>query len=96
MMLEVYTGRKVYDVDRRPFTQNYFIIGQKLASVIIIICPNRQFFVLGPRGPKQAENMYKISGFLVDFCGFVWVDQRLSTWISGFLSSSCTGFLLCF
>ena len=49
-----------------------------------------------PRGPKRAENVYKISGFLIDFCGFVWVDQSLSTWISGFLSSSCTRFLLCF
>ena len=49
-----------------------------------------------PRSSKRAENVYKISGFLVDFCGFVWVDQRLSTWISEFLSSSCTRFLLCF
>ena len=53
-------------------------------------------WALASRGPKRAENVYKISGFLIDFCGFVWVDQSLSTWISGFLSSSCTRFLLCF
>ena len=23
------------------------------------------------RGPKRAENMYKISGFLVDLCGWI-------------------------
>ena len=29
------------------------------------------------RGPKQAENVHKISGFLIDFCG-------LCGWIKGF------------
>ncbi len=44
------------------------------------------------RGSQRVRIVYEISGFLVDFCGFVWVDQRISTGISGFLSKSVRDF----